>query len=83
MAGQSLLDMLLGRGQAISNLATTAANGAKSPQPAAPAPPVEQRQNFELTDIMAQLTAARQKQQARLAAEALQTQGGQVLPQRF
>ena len=80
---QSLLDQLLGRGEAVSKLANVAANGlpaqqqARVPQPVQQAP---QGEGLSFQEMMNQLTLARQNQRARMAAEALQQQNGQVLP---
>jgi len=73
MAGQSLLDMLLGRGDAVGNLANVAANGL----------PAQQQARIPQQEMMNQLTVARQRQKARQAAQALQVQGGNVLPQQY
>ena len=78
----SLLDMLLGRGDAISKLANQAANGF------APAPHVEQvpaiqkeeLQNYSFEELADKLQQARKNQRMRLAAETIQLQKGQVLP---
>ena len=82
MAG--LLDMLRGRGDEISNLANVARSGTAIPQPAVAVQPqqvqLQQEQVMSFQDMMNQLTIARQAQKKRLATEAIQKQGGQVLP---
>jgi len=86
MAGQSLLDMLLGRGDAVGNLANVAANGLPAQQQARIPQPVQQvaaKEGVSFQEMMNQLTVARQRQKARQAAQALQVQGGNVLPQQY
>lgn len=81
MAGQSLLDMLLGRGKAVGALANVAANGFPEQQAARqPVPAQAPNENYNLEDLMGKLTQARERQKAVMAAEALRNQNGQVLP---
>lgn len=87
MAG--LLDILSGRGGAISQLAGVARSGTAVPLPAIPVAqspqltPAPEQKVLSFQDMMNQLTRARQLQKNRLAAEALQKQGGQVLPAQY
>lgn len=87
MAEQSLLNQLLNRGNMISGYADMAAKTSRPainlPAPEAVVPAQPQNTNeATLENLMQHLALARQKQQARQAAEALQQQGGQVLSPR-
>lgn len=90
MAG--LLDLLMGRGEYLDpnkvldqRMATAGIpNPPRNvPVQAQPAPGAAAPAGYSMADIMASINAKRQAQQQQQAMQALQVQGGQVLPQRY